>query len=68
LHAIFQDWHVALTAYNIGERRMMNVISDASHNDVFKLAEQGVLGAEGGRYLSKVIAAMIIFNKPDIVQ
>ncbi|MEO0335944.1 MAG: lytic transglycosylase domain-containing protein, partial [Pseudomonadota bacterium] len=68
LHAIFQDWHVAIAAYNVGERRMMNVIADASHNDVLKLSREGLLGQEGGNYLPKVIAGMIIMKNPELIE
>lgn len=68
LFAIFQNWHVALTAYNIGERRMMNVISEAGHNNILKLAQEGQLGSEGGAYLPKVLAAMIILKNPHLVE
>ncbi len=68
LNAIFQNWHVAISAYNIGERAMMNAIADAGHNDVYKLAREGALGNEGKSYLPKVIAAMIILKNPELVE
>lgn len=68
LHAVFQDWHVAISAYNIGERSVMKAIADAGHNDVFKLAREGALGQEGQTYLPKVIAAMIILKNPELVE
>jgi beta-lactamase regulating signal transducer with metallopeptidase domain len=68
LYAIFQNWHVAISAYNIGERAMMNAIAEAGHNDVFQLAKEGHLGHEGKTYLPKVIAAMIILRNPELVE
>lgn len=68
LHAIFQNWHVALAAYNFGEHHMVRAISTAGHNDVFRLGREGQLGREGKNYLSKIMAGMIILKNPQLVQ
>lgn len=68
LQAVFSNWHLSLTAYNIGERRLAQVVSQQGHNDVLQLARQGHLGKEGGNYLPKLMAAMIILKNPELVQ
>lgn len=68
LYAIFQNWHVALSAYNIGEMAMLRAIKKANHNDALKLARDGYLGSEGGRYLPKLMASMIILKYPQLVE
>lgn len=67
LNSLFRDWHSALVSYNIGEHRLASTIMKEGHNDVFRLAEEGKLGKEGGKYLPKVMAAMIILKNPELV-
>ena len=67
LYAVFQNWHVVLAAYNVGEHRLTTEITSAGHNDVLRLAKDGKLGREGGSYLPKVIASMIILSNPNLV-
>ena len=68
LIAVFDNWHLAISAYNIGEHRLMSAITKHGHRDVFRLAREGHLGQEGKAYLPKVMAAMILVENPELVQ
>ncbi|MCB0422952.1 MAG: transglycosylase SLT domain-containing protein [Bdellovibrionales bacterium] len=68
LHAAFQDWHVTLAAYNIGESAMLRAIMANGHNDAFVLSQSGALGREGGSYLPKIMAGMILLKNQELLQ
>ncbi|MBF0477758.1 MAG: transglycosylase SLT domain-containing protein, partial [Deltaproteobacteria bacterium] len=61
LHDRFQDWPLAIAAYNCGEGRVEKEISDQGTNDYFKLD----LPLETERYLFRIIAAKIILSSPE---
>ncbi|MCM2283038.1 MAG: M56 and MltD domain-containing protein [Bdellovibrionaceae bacterium] len=68
LHREFGDWHAALLAYNIGERRLRELMSASGHKDVLRLIREGRLEGERAHYLPAVLAAMIIQHNPQLIQ
>ena len=63
LHRRFGDWHLALAAYNQGERKVDRAIGEAGSRDPFALARQGYLND----YLATVMAGVVILANPEIV-
>ncbi len=66
LYNIFGDWKLALAAYNAGEGRIFRAMVDAGYNRDWHKFESGTfLKRETKEYVSKVLAAMIIWENPD---
>jgi len=63
LHQRFGDWHLALAAYNQGERQVDRAIGEAGSRDPFALARQGYLND----YLATVMAGVVILANPETV-
>lgn len=63
---LFNDWLLALIAYNMGERNLQKSIEKYGTRDAWKLVELGIKTDRG--YLARVIAAIIILNNPEIAQ
>lgn len=59
----FQDWHLVIVGYNLGENRLLKLLARASRSP----------GADAAltidkSYLAKVIAAVILFKVPEILR
>jgi hypothetical protein len=61
----FQDWQLAVLAYNVGESHLQNAIDETGSRDAWKLIEAGTENDAG--YLAKVMAAVIILKNPEIL-
>ncbi|MCB0411908.1 MAG: hypothetical protein KDD22_05240, partial [Bdellovibrionales bacterium] len=61
----FQDWGLALLAYNVGERRLREAIQETGSRDPWKLIESGV--ENDGNYLARVMAVILILRNPKIL-
>ena len=70
LAKIFEgDWHLALLSYNVGERRVQEIVKEAGHRDVFRFADEGRLKkGENENYVPKLLAALIILKNPELVR
>jgi beta-lactamase regulating signal transducer with metallopeptidase domain len=65
LHKHFNDWNLALLAYNVGERQVEAGIRTTGVRDVWRLIEAG---AENDRdYLARVVAVMVILKNPAVL-
>ncbi len=63
------DWHLALLSYNAGESRVRDIVKEAGHRDVFRMADEGRLTkTENQDYVPKVLATLIILRNPDLVK
>ncbi|MFZ5426571.1 MAG: LysM peptidoglycan-binding domain-containing protein [Thermodesulfobacteriota bacterium] len=63
LHAMFNDWNLALAAYNCGEGKMSRVINQSGHNDFFDIAKNpNLLKQETRHYVPKFLAVLKIFK------
>ena len=65
-HALFNDWPLAVLAYNMGEGSLRKAIDKKGTNDVWTLIRAGHQGDKD--YLAKVMAAMIVIGSPEIVE
>jgi membrane-bound lytic murein transglycosylase D len=58
LHAQFDDWQLALAAYNAGEEAVERAIGRTSGRDFHSLARAGTLPLETQNYVPAVLSAM----------
>ncbi len=65
LFIVFQDWHLALAAYNAGSGAINKVVSKTGGFDYWALARGGHLPGETKRFVPRVIALSLIVNDPD---
>jgi membrane-bound lytic murein transglycosylase D len=65
LYGIFDDWHLALAAYNGGLGRIQRAMRRSGHDDFWSLtASSKYLPRETREYVPLVLAAMIIARNP----
>lgn len=64
LYEMFDDWYLAMAAYNSGENRVLRVIRKAQSKDFWVLAKRKLLPAETRNYVPKFIAAALIAKNP----
>jgi membrane-bound lytic murein transglycosylase D len=65
LFIAFQDWHLALAAYNAGRGAINRLINRTGEEGFWDLARGGHLPGETKRFVPKVIALSLIVNNPD---
>lgn len=65
LYNDFGDWHLAVAAYNAGEKRIENAINNYNTNDFWEIAASEGIYLETKRYVPKLIAAIIIARNPE---
>lgn len=65
LYSEFDDWYLAVAAYNTGEKRIENVVKNYNTKDFWELAGSDDLYLETKRYVPKLIAAILIARNPE---
>ncbi|MGD9950719.1 MAG: LysM peptidoglycan-binding domain-containing protein, partial [Desulfobulbus sp.] len=65
LHRQFDNWYLAVAAYNTGEGRIADAIETYNTKDFWKIADSESLYLETKRYVPKLIAAIIIGRDPE---
>ena len=65
LNLRFQDWRLAIMAYNMGATGLQRGIDETQSRDPWTLIDEGF--QNDNRYLAKVMAAVLIINNPEIV-
>ena len=65
LYSQFDDWHLAVAAYNAGEGSISKAIKSRNTSDFWKIAASESLFQETKRYVPKLIAAIIIARNPE---
>lgn len=63
LYHQFGNWHLALIAYNMGERGLEKQILEEGTADVTQLRRSGRIND----YMSKIMATILIMKKPNLV-
>lgn len=64
LHGEFNDWYLAVAAYNAGEGKIRRAIERHKTRDFWQLARHKYLRLETKRYVPKLIAAILIAKDP----
>ncbi len=65
LHDQFEDWHLALAAFNVGEGRIHRIMRDYGIDDYWTMVERELLPRETAQYVPKFLAAAAIAKNPD---
>ncbi len=61
----FQNWQLAIMAYNIGEENLQNAFKRFGTRDPWKLIDAGVENDKD--YLARVMAAVLILSNPQVL-
>ena len=64
LYDEFDDWYLAVAAYNAGEGKIKQAIRKYKTRDFWKIAQTRYLHLETKRYVPKLIAAILIAPRP----
>lgn len=62
LYERFDDWYLALAAYNAGPGRMARAIKKHDTNDFFQISSRNTLNLETRDYVPKFLAQLIIYK------
>jgi len=65
LYQEFDDWYLAVAAYNGGPGTIRKAISRTNSNDFWKIAQKKHLRMETKRYVPKLIATIMIAKEPE---
>jgi membrane-bound lytic murein transglycosylase D len=65
LHREFDDWYLAMAAYNAGARRIDRAIRRGGNRDFWTLASKRYLPRETRSYVPLILAATIIAKNPE---
>jgi len=65
LYSDFNDWYLAMAAYNGGAARIKRAMKRAGSRDFFEVARSGVLRKETSEYVPKVLALSLIIRAPE---
>jgi hypothetical protein len=65
-HARFDDWQLAILAYNVGEQTVQRAITSTGSRDAWVLIHKGIENDKN--YLAKVMATVLILKNPDVVK
>lgn len=65
LYQQFNDWYLALAAYNLGPSRVSAIMRRAARDDFFALSRQGLFRTETRDFVAKVAAVARIFQEPE---
>lgn len=65
LYQIFQDWNLALAAYNAGEGRVARSIDQHGTEDFWELADNRALARETRNYVPMIHAAILVAKAPE---
>ncbi len=66
LHHMFHSWYLAAAAYNMGERRVKNLIHRYHTDNYWILSKKREFPTETEQYIPKLIAAMLIAKAPGL--
>lgn len=64
LYKEFNDWHLALAAYNAGPARVSRALEKSGADTFWELARSGALPQETLNFVPKFIASTIIMQRP----
>lgn len=64
LHELFDDWYLAMAAYNAGEGKILRAMQRTGARDFWELAATGAIRPQTQNYVPAVIAATLIARNP----
>ncbi|HEY6067038.1 MAG TPA: transglycosylase SLT domain-containing protein, partial [Thermoanaerobaculia bacterium] len=64
LHELFNDWYLAMAAYNAGEGKVLRAMQRTGARDFWELAASGTIRPQTQNYVPAVIAATLIARNP----
>jgi membrane-bound lytic murein transglycosylase D len=62
LYSHFNDWPLALAAYNYGGRNVKKALSKSSRKDFYSISRKGLIPEETRRYVPRLIATCLIIQ------
>jgi membrane-bound lytic murein transglycosylase D len=65
LHDVFEDWNLALAAYNAGEGTVRRAIQRHGTNDFWELSRARALPRETRDYVPRIQAAILVAGAPE---
>ncbi|MEC7241447.1 MAG: LysM peptidoglycan-binding domain-containing protein [Myxococcota bacterium] len=65
LHRQFEDWWLAMAAYNTGPGRVRRAVRNEGTRDYWELVDKKALHPETRDYVGKIIAAAILAKSPE---
>ncbi len=66
LYEQFQDWHLALAAYNAGENRIQRILKKTRKKTYWEIIRTRYVPNETKQYVSKYIAGLILAKYPKV--
>jgi len=64
LHEIFEDWYLAMAAYNAGEGKILRAMQHTGARDFWDLARTGAIRKQTQNYVPAFLAAVLISKNP----
>ncbi|MGH9399596.1 MAG: transglycosylase SLT domain-containing protein [Thermoanaerobaculia bacterium] len=64
LHELFNDWHLAMAAYNAGEGKILKAMAKTGSKDFWQLAQTRAIKKQTQTYVPAVLAATLIAKNP----
>ena len=64
LHELFNDWYLAMAAYNAGEGKVLRAMQRTGAKDFWELSASGTIRPQTQNYVPAVIAATLIARNP----
>jgi membrane-bound lytic murein transglycosylase D len=64
LHQLFDDWYLAMAAYNAGEGKILRAMQRTGARNFWELAASGAIRPETRNYVPAFIAATLIARNP----
>jgi membrane-bound lytic murein transglycosylase D len=64
LHELFDDWYLAMAAYNAGEGKIMRAMNRTGARDFWQLARTGAIRKQTQNYVPAFLAAVLISKNP----
>jgi membrane-bound lytic murein transglycosylase D len=65
LYNNYDDWHLALAAYNFGVGGIERAMARGNTRDFWELVQKGLVPKETARFVPKILAAAIIMKNPE---
>ncbi len=65
LYSLFNDWNLAMAAYDWGPGNIQRVVSRSGYADYWELYRRNMMPAETRAYVPKILAAVIMAKNPE---